>query len=443
VNSRRQFLQRTAGTAGALGAPLMGRQAARANGANDRVGIALIGCGGMGRINLSQFLRQKEAHCVALCDVDDANIDKAKTVIQDAGGQTPEFCWRDFRRVLERKDVDAVVIAAPDHWHALMTIMACQAGKDVYVQKPLATSIGEAHAMVEAARTYKRIVQVGTQQRSLPQFQQCVDYVRSGKLGTIRQIRCYSYLSGQGELKPVPDSSAPAGVDYDMWLGPAPQRPFNENRFHFKFRYFWDYAGGAMTDWGAHMLDIAMWATGGRLPLAALSAGGKYVWPNDAKQTPDTQQVLYEFPGMLVVWEHAMGIGHGPGSTKPNEHGVMFYGQNGVALVDRWGWEVFPEVDAFPSTQSEYRMAGVPRREFRNEPGLHEKHFLECLRSRKRPRADVSDGYSCMVACHLGNLAYRLGRKMHWDAELQRITGDDEAQKLVTYQYRSPWKLVI
>jgi predicted dehydrogenase len=334
-----------------------------------------------------------------------------------------------------------VIIATPDHWHALITILACEAGKDVYVQKPMATSIGEANAMVRAAGDHKRVVQVGTQQRSQLQFQQCLEYVQSGKLGKIRLVRCYSYLNGQGEIKPLPDSQPPSSVDYDLWLGPARSRPFNMNRFHFNFRFFWDYAGGTMTDWGAHMIDIGLLGMGGRTPLSALSGGGKYLWPQDAKETPDTQSVIYEFPDFQMVWEHALGSSHGPGSSKPNEHGVMFYGRDGVALVDRWGWEVFPETDNFPAGTSQYRMPGIPRRELRSEPNAHEQNFIDCVRARKQPRAPLESAYACMVACHLGNLAYRLGRKIRWDAERQCVIDDAEAQKLVTYPYRAPWRL--
>jgi predicted dehydrogenase len=443
MSTRRIFLKRSAGVAGIAGAPFMASAAQDTASPNDRIGVALIGCGSMGRGNLSQFIRQKEVECVAVCDVDDSRAEQARKLVETAGKRPPELVTRDFRRVLERKDVHAVIVATPDHWHAIPTIMACQAGKDVYVQKPMATSIGEAKAMLDAARKYARVVEVGTQQRSMRQFQQCVSYVRSGKLGQLRQVRCYAYLSGNGELKTIPDENPPAGVDYEMWLGPAPKRPFNRNRFHNSFRYFWDYAGGCMMDWGAHMIDIALWAMGGKPPLSAVSVGGKYVWPNDAKETPDTQHVLYELPGFVMTWEGALGISHGPGASNPNEHGVMFYGQNGVALVDRWGWEVFPEADRFPSAASEYRSAALPRRNITNEPSAHERNFLDCMRSRQRPIADVEDGYTCMVACHMGNMALRLGRKIRWNAQTNQVIDDPEAQKMATYQYRAPWKLSI
>lgn len=443
MNTRRGFLRHTAGMAGAMSTTAMAQDNQRVIDANDRIRIALIGCGGMGRGNLTQFLHLKGLECVALADVDDTNAAKALKLIEQQGAKAPDLVTRDFRRILDRKDVDAIVVATPDHWHALPTVMGCQAGKDVYVQKPLATSIGEAKAMVDAAHKYNRIVQVGTQQRSLTQFQECVDYVKSGKLGTIRQVRCYAYLANQGEVPVVENSDPPASADYEMWLGPAPERPFNKNRFHFNFRFFWDYSGGTMTDWGAHMIDIGLWGMGSPVPVSAVAVGGKYVWPKDAKETPDTQQVLYEFPGFSMMWEHAMGISHGPGTNGPNEHGVMFYGQNGTAFVDRWGWQVFPESSGFPGAHAEYRSAGVPRRDIRNDGGTHEAHFVDCLRHRKRPRADVEDGYATMVACHLGNLALRFGRKMRWDSEQRRIVDDPEASRLVTYEYRKPWKLSV
>jgi predicted dehydrogenase len=224
-----------------------------------------------------------------------------------------------------------------------------------------------------------------------------------------------------------------------MWLGPAPKRPFNKNRFHFTFRWYWDYSGGLMTDWGAHMIDIANWAMGIKAPGSALSIGGKYGYPNDAMQTPDTQQVLWQFPEFSMMWEHALGVGRGP---EAREHGVHFHGNEGVLVIDRAGWEVYPETDAIDKPR-EYKTAGMPRRGAGNEDYhlLHVQNFLECMRTRQRPRSDVEIGHNSMIACHLGNMAYRLGRRVDWDVDNERVKNDPDAAKFVMYEYRAPWKL--
>ncbi len=435
---RRNFLRGSAGASLAAAAPVFA-QSGRVIGANDRIRVALIGCGGMGNSNLRDFLRVKEVECVALCDVDDAQV--AKTLANIAGGGAPEpaLKTRDFRRVLDVKDIDAVIVATPDHWHALPTVMACQAGKDVYVEKPLSLTIGEGRVMVETARKHNRVVQMGTHQRSASHYAAAVDYVKSGKLGKIRQVRAWAYLDWKGEAPVESDGDAPAGVDYDTWLGPAPTRPFNKNRFHFTFRWYWDYSGGLMTDWGAHMIDIANWAMGIKAPSSAVSVGGKYGYPADAMETPDTQQVIWEFPQFSMIWEHALGVGRGPNAR---EHGVEFHGNNGVLVIDRAGWEVYSETDAIAKTR-EYKMAGVPRQPAGNADYhfLHVQDFLRCMRTRQRPKADVEIGHNSMIACHLGNIAYRLGRHVKWDVEGEKMIGDEEAQKYVSKPYRSPWKL--
>jgi predicted dehydrogenase len=416
-------------------------QTGRVPGANDRIRVALIGCGGMGTGDLMDFLRVKNTECVGLCDVDDSHVAAALKRLAETGQPEPKITTRDFRKILDVRDIDAVIVGTPDHWHALPTVMACQAGKDVYVEKPLALTIAEGRAMVDAARKNNRVVQMGTQQRSASHYGAAVDFVKSGKLGKIRQVRCWAYLDWKGETPVVPDSEPPAGVDYDMWLGPAPKRPFNKNRFHFTFRWFWDYSGGLMTDWGAHMIDIANWAMGIKAPSSAVSVGGKYGYPHDAAETPDTQQVLWQFPVFSMIWEHALGVGRGP---EAREHGVEFHGNNGVLVVDRGGWEVYPETDAIDKPR-EYKMPGIPRQSAGNQDYhlLHVQNFVDCMRSRKQPRSDVEIGHNSMIACHLGNIAYRLGRQVKWDVDGERFVDDAEAQKYVMKPYRAPWKLPV
>ena len=447
--TRRTFLDRSskalAGAAGLAAGLGTGRaetiseqgQLARKPAASDKVRVALIGCGGRGTFDLDTFLRLREVDCAAVIDVDDHRAAETAQNVEKERGRKPAT-GRDFRRVLERRDIDAVIIAAPDHWHALQTILACQAGKDVYVEKPLATSIAEGRAMVQAARRYNRVVQVGTQQRSAEHFQEAVAFVRSGALGRLRFVRGWAYLDWKGSIGAPADRPAPDYVDYDLWLGPAPRRPFNPMRFHHNFRWFWDYSGGLMTDWGAHMVDVVRWALDGE-PLSAASTGGKFGYPGDIRETPDTQQALIAFPEFTLLWECAIGCGIGPWQR---EHGVEFHGQNGILVVDRNGWEVLAETDAFAQSERVYRLTPKPRQPGSRDYDLeHVRDFVSCVLSRGTPVADVEVGHRSLIPTHLANISYRLGRSVRWDAAREEVVGDPEARPLVGRVYRSPWAL--
>ncbi len=447
TRTRRQFLRQSAAGLAAAGATaasgslhtsVAARSQDRVAGSNRRIRVGLIGCGGMGTADLRDMLRAG-SQCVALCDVDDEQSTKVGELVSKTFKQTPDLVTRDFRKVLDRQDIDAVIVGTPDHWHALPTVMACQAGKDVYVEKPLSLTIGEGRVMVDVARRHNRVVQMGTQQRSATHFADAVEYVKSGQLGKIRVVKTWAYQDWMGNIPHVPDSEPPATVDYDMWLGPAPKRPFNKNRFHFNFRWYYDYSGGLMTDWGAHMIDIANWGMGVKAPKSAMSVGGKFGFPDDAEETPDTQQALLEYDGFSMIWEHATAIGQGP---YMRDHGVAFHGNNGVLVVDRGGWEVLPETET-KDRRKTYRMAGEPRRGAGNQDShlAHVQNFLECMDTRARPRSDVEIGHNSMIACHLANIAFRVGRRVAWDAAGERIVGDADAQKLVMKTYRAPWTL--
>ena len=435
--SRRTFLTGAALAAASSNAA----SAARVIGANDRIRVGLIGCGGMGRGDLRDFLKAGKTEAVALCDVDKSQIAKTQKEVADPAGGKPELTTQDLRRVLDRDDIDAVIVATPDHWHALPTVEACKAGKDVYVEKPLAITVWEGRQMVTAARKHDRVVQMGTQQRSGSAYRAAKEYVDSGQLGKVRLVRCWAYLDWKGETPHEPDGPAPGGVDYDMWLGPAPKRPFNPNRFHFTFRWFWEYSGGLMTDWGAHMIDIAIWYMGIKAPSSAMSVGGKFAYPKDAMLTPDTQQVLWEFPEFSMIWEHALGVGRGP---YDREHGVALHGENGILVIDRSGWEVYPETDRIERPRK-YKMAGKPRENVGAGDDMHLAHvenFLDCMRSRKTPASDVEIGHDSMIACHLGNAAVRTGRRVYWDVEKEQVVDDPEAAGyMYKREYRKPWKL--
>ena len=432
--SRRSFMEKSAVAAAAV--PIMTgalkpRYASGQTGVgpNDRIRVALIGSGGMGRGDLDTFLRNAEVDCAVICDVDDAMIAKGVSGVANKRDKAPDTV-KDFRRVLDRKDVDAVIVATPDHWHALPTVMACQAGKDVYVEKPLATSIAEGRAMLEAARKHDRVVQMGTQWRSGEHWAKAVEFVQAGKLGKVGTVRGWAYHDWLGSIGNPPDGDPPPGVDYDIWLGPAPKRPFNPSRFHFNFRWFWDYAGGLMTDWGVHLINVMLWAMGPELPKSVMSSGGKYVL-TDNSETPDTQTTVYEFPSYTLVWEHKVGIGVG---LNGRPWGISFSGTEGTMILDDQGWEIIPEPKKKSLEAQKY--PGSP-----DARPAHVRNFLDCVKSRQQPVENLAVGHHVSTVAHLGNIALRSGHNIAWDNRKERIPDDKQADRLVGVTYRKPWKL--
>ena len=303
---------------------------------SNKVKVALIGCRSMGYADLSTFLDYPEVECVALCDVDDEWLNKRAADVEKKSGKRVPNLYKDWRRVIDNKDVDVVIVGTPDHWHCLPTVHACQAGKDVYVEKPLANTIEECDLMVKAARKYNRIVQVGQWQRSDPHWDEAAAYLRAGHIGRIRTVKVWAYQDGKPTLPVKPDCEPPAGVDYDMWLGPAPKRPVSPYRFHYNFRFFWDYAGGLMSDWGVHLLDYALEGMGADLPTRVCTGGGKLAYPDDAMETPDTLMATYAYKDFNIIWDHACGINHGLYNRK---EGLAFFGEKGTMVLDRAGWE--------------------------------------------------------------------------------------------------------
>ncbi len=267
---------------------------------NDKISIGLIGCNGVGWVDLMAHLAIKEVQCLALCDIDDGVLQSRLNEIEKRTGTRPTG-YKDFRHLLDRKDIDAVIIGTPDHWHALLTIFATEAGKDVYVEKPLANSIEECHAIAKAVKRYNRVVQVGLQQRSGEHWNNALDFVRSGKLGDIQNIKVWACSNTRNEVAVLPDQPVPADIDYDMWLGPAPKRAFNQNRFHKNWRSYWDYGGGLMTDWGVHMIDMALSGMNATEPKSVVAQGGKLVFPNSPVETPDTLQAIFQFDKFNLV----------------------------------------------------------------------------------------------------------------------------------------------
>ena len=408
---------------------------------SDRVRFGVIGCNGMGWADMRSALRTKGVECAALADVDQSVLDTRAKDALEAGGPTPAL-YRDYRKLLEDRDIDAVIIGTPDHWHCLILVDALAAGKHVYVEKPLANSIEEARAMLAAARRAGKIVQVGQWQRSAPQYAEALKLVRSGVLGNIRLVKTWAY---QGWMKPVPvkpDSAAPAGVDYDMWLGPAPKRPFNPNRFHFTFRWFWDYAGGLMTDWGVHEIDVALWLMNAQAPRSVVAAGGKLAYPDDASETPDTLQAVFEYDGFNMLWEHATGI---DGGNYGRSEGIAFIGNNGTVVVNRGGLELLPETTDGEDGVRRYRMEATPSYQPPRDVvalDLHTRNFVEAIRKNDASllRCGIETGSVAAINAHMGNIAYKLGRKVYWDPAAGSFKGDAEANALLAKPYRNGWK---
>ncbi len=399
-----------------------------ARGANEKVVLGLIGCRNQGR-NVALSAIKRGAVFKTLCDVDDAILAKVGPEIQAAQNRTPSSV-KDFRRVLDDKKIDAVVIATPDHWHAIPMILACQAGKDVYIEKPLSQTIHEGQLMRDAARKYDRVVQVGTQRRSEEHTRAAVEYVGSGKLGKVCLVKAWITQVRESIGNP-PDGTPPPGADYDMWLGPAPKRPFNPNRFHYTWRFFWDYGNAEIGNQGVHMLDVAMWGIEklcGRehcLPTHVVNNSGIY-WLHDAKEVPDTQVATFDFGDLLLVWEmHSFQDRH---PIERKYAGTAFYGTDATLVVEHDGWRVFGDKDELVASG---KAVG----------GSHTGNFLRCVKSRQRPNADVEIGRLSTTICHLGNIACRLGRDLHFDSKTETFDNDHAANSYLTKEYRKPYTL--
>jgi predicted dehydrogenase len=452
---RRQFLTSAARSGAFVSATTLAT--ARAAGANERVRVGLIGCGGRGRFVVQHMRRVPQVELAAVCDVYEPNLARAQSSA-DKGCTA----YSDFRQLLDQPQVEAVVVATPDHWHAIVTVMACAAGKDVYVEKPLAHNIREGQAMVEAAREHHRIVQVGTQQRSAAHFTEMRQIVESGQLGKVHFVRIWNYRNvfprGMGRQT---DSSVPKGLDWDFYLGPAPMVPFNPNRFLGNFRWYWDYAGGIITDWGTHRFDSMHQVMGVDTPTTVSAAGQRFEL-DDGGEVPDILQVTYEYPGFVVSYEacalNAHGCGgrtpgrtyYGANSTDDRPNGLAFYGTNGALFADRIGFEIYPELRPGTSLRRPppdrvsanlFRMdrkeASTPDSTFQ-----HVSNFIDCVRSRQQPAADIQIGHRASIVAHLGNIAYRTGRKIKWDGASEAIIGDAQASQLVGRTARKPWDLI-
>ena len=399
---------------------------------SDKLLVGLIGARGQGFANLLSFLKNPEVECVAISDIDENILKSRCSDIEKQGFPKPAL-YTDYRKMLEDKDIDIVIIATPDHWHCLQFVHSQEAGKHVYVEKPLGNSIAEINTMYKAAKKHGKMVQVGQWQRSQPHFVDAISYVKSGKLGRIRTCKAWSYVDWKGAVPKVPDSAVPAGVNYDMWLGPAPKRPFNINRFHFTWRWYWEYGNGLMTDWGVHLIDYILYGMGKTVPASVMALGGKYAFPDDDMVTPDTMTAVYDFRDFTLIWEHTIGIGLG---NWRRPHGMSYIGENGTLVLDRNGWEVVPEkqkIEVVPVQKN----AGIGL-------DLHVRNFLDCIKNNtpEKLNASIDVGRSVALVAQMGNIAYRSGEKISWDDAKQSFS-TESANAFITPLYNNGYKLPV
>lgn len=399
----------------------------RSIGANDKIRVGVIGCRNRGTTDARLMLDSGQFEVVTMCDCDRGMLTKGMVALKDKCPKPPRK-ETDFRRVLEDKNVDAIINATPDHWHALITCMALDAGKHVYLEKPASYNIEDGKAMVAMQQKHPElVVTVGTQQRSGQHFRDAKAFIDGGGLGKVGF--CRGAAIGVKHVVPVvPDSEPPDTLDYDMWLGPAPWHPYNKERVHYNWHYMRDTGTGRMGNWGAHWLDVIVWFMNLGFPKSAAAMGGQYV-VHDAKELPDTQTVLYEYDGLTVLWEGRMwsrfGVGGGMGG------GCEFSGEKGSILISRGGWVFYPRDGDAPKESHEGTGLDIP----------HVTNFAKAIRGEAKPNAPIDVGCKSAALCHLGNMATLLGRRLEFDAESQDVVGDAEAKAMQARVYRDPWKL--
>ena len=402
---------------------------------SDQINIGVIGINGMGWSNLIAILKIPGVNLVALCDVDKNVMDKRMAELAKLNVDASKVkTFGDHRQLLDMKEVDAVIIATPDHWHCLQMVDACQAAKDIYVEKPVGNSIEECRIMVAAQKKYNRVVQAGQWQRSQQHFRDAVDFIGTGKLGNIRTVKAWCYLGWKKPIPLVADGPVPAGVDYDRWLGPAKKRPFNMNRFHFAFRWFWDYGGGLMTDWGVHLLDYALLGMNATVPKTISAAGGNFADPSSPQETPDTLCAVYEFDKFNLVWDHALGIDNG---LFKKEHGIAFIGDNGTLVLERDGWEVIEE------GRSANKVLVERKKPVDNGLQKHMENFVSVIRSRKTDdlRCSIEAASHVAIVSQMGNIAFRSGNKLYWNKLAGKFSDDKINKKYLAAPYHNGYKL--
>jgi predicted dehydrogenase len=401
--------------------------------AAEKINIGVIGCGSMGNGNMRVVLGQKDVNLVALADVDQKHLGQTIDSVKGAkGAQAANHNptgYHDYRKLLDRKDIDGVIIATPDHWHAITAIHAMQAGKDVYCQKPLTHNLNEGRAMVQAARKHKRITQMGNQIHATENYHRVAEIVQSGILGDISLVRIWMaenrFPGGHGK---APQEKPPAELDYDFWLGPAPKRPYTKLRSHFTWRYFWDYGGGHFLDFVCHLHDLVHWGMQVDAPRTISASGGKYLVEDDSN-TPNTLLAVYEYPGFLVEWSMTGTNAHG---LEGRGAGVMFQGTRATLHCHYGDFKIIPE--------GKDQQIELPPKTLARSPG-QERQWLDRIKTRELCDCDFEYGHRLTSVGHLGNIAYLSGEKINWDAEAERITNHPQANELLIREYRAPYTL--
>lgn len=435
--TRREFVRAAAGTAAGL-APAIGASGRPAP--SDRVRLGFIGTGGRGRYLMNVFKRFPDVDIPVICDVIEPRMDEAMGVA--AAAPNPQKPQRvvEYRRILDRKDVDAVVIATNQHWHGLPAIHSSLAGKPFFVEKPLSHTVVEGRVMVEAAKKHGVVAMIGTQQRCGKHYQEAVEIVRSGRLGKIALVECWNYGNAGSRVGRAPDSDPPPGYHWDLWLGPAPKVPFNPCRL--RSSSWWDYGGGMVTEWGVHHVDIILWAMGVESPMSAVCTGGKFV-VDDMADAPDTVTACWEFPNFMMQYFYRGTNSFHVVPSMPHRHGIAFYGNQATLVLDRFGYEIWSDskpdekIQAVPG-EAPYFPDFVKRGE---QDGLWHRWFLDGVKENKKPPFDLELGHKATVCCQLANIAYRTGRKIRWDGSKEQIVGDPEAARLLQRPRRQGFEL--
>ncbi len=436
---RRDFIKKSTVISAGVGAATLlrtGTLSARPS-ASEKINIALIGCRSKGFGILKNSLEYDDVNCVAICDIDRDLLDKRTDEIRNEHGHKPKK-YNDYRKMLEQKDIDAVIVGTPDHWHCLQVVDSVQAGKDVYVEKPMANTIEECNIMVKAANYYNRIVQVGQQQRSNYVFIEAMKLIKSGEIGALRKVNMWANFNYGLGTTPAMDGTVPEGVDYDMWLGPAPKRPFNRNHFHGSWRHFWQYGGGMFSDWGVHLIDMGLWAKDQvKAPVQVLTTACNNSCSDKKRDTFDTQTALYLTKDYIMQYDMISGVQEG--GSYGRMYGVAFIGDKATLIVDRKSYQLIPEWD------NEKKVHATEARDYTEGHESHSEHvrnFLDCIKTRKTPACPPEVGRVAALHVHVSNISARIGEPLLiWDDKNNRFANSETANSYIVPRYRAPWKL--
>lgn len=423
---RRTFLQAAGAMAGAAAVTNFATSPAlAAKGPNEKLTVGIMGVNGRGSALTKSFL-SGGVHVSYICDVDERAIAKASAIVGDQQQAKPEGV-KDFRKILDDKSVDILICAAPNHWHAPATILGCAAGKHVYVEKPCSHNPREGELAVAAARKNDRVVQMGSQRRSWPGIAEAIDKIKKGEIGKVHYARAW-YNNRRPNIKHGQPAEVPTWLDWTLWQGPAPEKAFKDNLLHYNWHWHWHYGNGELGNNGIHALDVCRWGLEVDYPTRVTSGGGKYRHDDD-QETPDTHVVTYNFPGnKSIMWE---GLSWSPLGSMLNQFGISFHGENGSIVIIDPGYKQYDEKNK--------EIAASPANS-RGGDTEHVANFLDCIRTGKRPNADIEEGHKSTLMCHLGNIAHRVNRVLTTDEKNGQIIGDEQAMKLWSREYRPGWE---